>query len=205
MKLLIADDDPITRRQVEVLLAGAGDEIHSVGDGDAAWQILQQRDAPRLAVLDWLMPGQDGVTICRKLRDLCLSQPVYTILLTGRTSKEDTVLGLTSGANDYVTKPFDAAELRARVNVGKNVVQLQRQLVAKVNELERALSEIHQLRRLLPICSYCRRVRDDQNYWQQIDEYFMKHSELRFSHGVCPQCWRTEVEPQLEELKNSKP
>src|SRR5262249_57910928 len=98
------------------------------------------------------------------------------------------VTGLQSGANDYVTKPFDRAELQARVCVGKSVVELQRSLALRVRELEDALSQVRQLQGLLPICCYCKKIRDDRNYWQQVETYVGDHSAARFSHAICPDC-----------------
>ncbi len=110
-----------------------------------------------------------------------------------------------SGANDYVIKPFDRAELQARVRVGQNVVELQRSLAQRVRELEEALSQVQQLQGLLPICSYCKKIRDDRNYWQQVETYVSRHTQMRFSHGICPDCWETEVKPQLSRYAAQPP
>ncbi|MGE3805349.1 MAG: response regulator transcription factor [Gemmataceae bacterium] len=203
MRVLVADDDALSRRQLEALLEQDGHEVVAVADGATAWSLLQRPVGPRLAILDWLMPAKDGIEICRLMRQAEGLQPNYVIMLTSRDRQADKVAGLQSGANDYVTKPYDPAELRARVHVGRNILQLQQRLAAKVAELEHALAEIQQLRGLLPICSYCLKIRDDRNYWKQIDQYFMEHSELRFSHGVCPDCWQSTVAPQLEMFRKS--
>jgi sigma-B regulation protein RsbU (phosphoserine phosphatase) len=200
MKVLIAEDDLVPRRILQAVLQEWGYEVIVTCDGEAAWQVLQTPDAPKLVILDWMMPGLDGVEVCRRVREIVSSEPIYVILLTGREAKQDVVAGLSSGANDYVTKPFDREELQARVQVGARVVELQRSLAARVRELEDALTEVKQLRGLLPICSYCKKVRDDQNYWEQVDKYIIRHTEVRFSHGICPDCWKTQVEPQLRQL-----
>src|SRR5439155_1751234 len=123
-------------------------------DGAAAWDALQREDAPNLAILDWMMPGLDGLEICRRARGRTNARPLYIILLTARAQRQDTIDGLGAGADDFVTKPFDPAELRARVSVGVRVVELQRELAARIADLEAALARVDQLHGILPICSY---------------------------------------------------
>jgi phosphoserine phosphatase RsbU/P len=205
LKLLLADDDALYRRLLERTLADWGYRVEAVSDGAAAWEALCAGGAPRLALLDWMMPGLDGPEVCRRARALPTAEPPYLILLTSRESKEDIVAGLQSGANDYVTKPFDRAELEARLAVGRNVVGLQASLAARVRELEQALSQVKQLQGLLPICCYCKKIRDDQNYWQQVDEYIGQHTEVKFSHGICPDCWQRVLRPQLQQMGQCPP
>ena len=205
MRILIAEDEPIPRLLLSTALAEWGYEVVTAEDGDQAWQALQAPDAPRMAVLDWMMPGVDGPELCRRLRERPTSEPTYVILLTARDDKGDVVAGLVAGANDYVTKPFDRDELRARIQVGRTVVELQGTLAARVRELEAALAQVKQLQGLLPICSYCKKVRDDKNYWQRVEGYFAEHTEVRFSHGICPDCWRDVVGPQLRDAGVTEP
>jgi response regulator RpfG family c-di-GMP phosphodiesterase len=126
--------------------------------------------------------------------------PTYVVLLTSRDASADIVAGLRAGADDYVTKPPHEDELLARVHVGVRVVQLQQALADRVSRLEDALSSVKQLQGLLPICSYCKRIRDDQNYWQQVESYFGAHTDVQFSHSYCPDCYDRHVKPQLDEL-----
>ena len=188
MKTLIADDDPISRRLLQSALEKWGYQVDSAADGEAAWRVLQRPDAPQLLVLDWLMPGLDGIEICKKARVTEHLRTAYIILLTSRGDKADIIQGLESGADDYITKPFDAGELSARVQVGRRVIQLQVELAERVHCLEEALAHVKQLHGLLPICSYCKKVRDDKNYWHQVECYVSQHADVRFSHGVCPDC-----------------
>jgi len=201
MKILIAEDDAISRRVLEATLVKFGHEVVVAVDGAQALALLEREDAPRLAILDWMMPELDGVEICRRLRRAHNPAPPYLILLTAKSSKEDIVIGLDAGANDYLTKPFDRAELRARVQVGVQVLELQSNLAARVCELEQALTQVKQLQGLLPICSYCKNIRDEQNYWQRVDSYLSEHTDVMFSHGICPDCYRDVVQPQLDETK----
>ena len=193
MRILIAEDDRVSRAVLEGTLKGWGHEVVIACDGQAAWNLLQQEDAPKLAILDWMMPGMDGVELCRRLRGLQRSEPTYVILLTARHRKEDIVAGLDSGANDFIAKPFDRSELKARTRVGERVTILQRELADRVRALEAARDQVNQLCGLLPICSYCKSVRDDKNYWQQVDDYLLTHSDVRFTHGICPDCYRNAI------------
>src|SRR5262249_3973980 len=149
---------------------------------------LQAPDAPKLAILDWMMPELDGVDVCRTLRAEPSAEPTYIILLTAKAEKGDIVKGLEAGADDYLTKPFDRNELRARLQVGLRMLELQKNLADRVRELEAALSNVKQLQGLIPICSYCKKIRDDKNYWQQVECYVSAHTDARFSHGICPAC-----------------
>lgn len=202
MRILIAEDDRMSCRLLERTLIGWGHEVVITHDGAQAWAALQEKDAPQFAILDWMMPGIDGVEVCRRVRQRQTAAPTYIILLTAKGRKADIVEGLLAGANDYVTKPFDRAELQARVQVGTTVVELQRKLAGRVSELEEALAHVKLLQGILPICSYCKHVRDDQNYWQSVECYISEHSEAKFSHSICPRCYENVVKPQLEKMKS---
>ena len=200
MKILIAEDDLVSRRLLESTLARWGYEAVVTDTGAKAWEALQGPDAPRLALLDWMMPELDGLQVCRKVRETPATALTYVILLTARGAKEDVVAGLDAGANDYVTKPFDRDELRARVGVGIRVVELQTSLAQRVEELQAALAEVKQLQGILPICCYCKNIRNDEKFWQRVEDYISDHAEVGFSHGICPDCWEKVVQPQMQEL-----
>ena len=191
MKILVAEDDAVTRRMLVVTLERLGWDVITAEDGNAAWRVfetLKGKDAPEMAVLDWMMPGIEGIEICRRLHTTPGFELVYIILVTSRGGKEDLSYGLAAGANDYITKPFDPVELEARVRVGQRMVKLQRSLAARVTEVEAALAHVQRLQGLLPICSYCKKVRNEANYWEQVESYFATHSDLDFTHSICPQC-----------------
>ncbi len=137
MKVLIAEDDTSSRLLLQKVLERWGYQVVAVTDGDQAWQVLTQDQAPALAILDWMMPGLDGVEVCRRLRALGLDDPPYLILLTSRADKHDVATALEAGADDYVLKPFDRDELRARLLVGKRFVELNRKLLEAKAALER--------------------------------------------------------------------
>jgi phosphoserine phosphatase RsbU/P len=203
-RILIAEDDPVFCRALETTLRKWDYIVTVVRDGERAWAAFQQADAPTLAILDWMMPGLDGVEVCRRVRKSARTPTPYLVLLTAKGRKEDIVKGLESGADDYLTKPFDLAELRARLGAGERILRLQTELRERVVELQDALARVKRLHGLLPICCYCKRIRDDQNYWTQVEAYISEHSEVRFSHGVCPNCYASVVEPQLEELRRRR-
>jgi CheY-like chemotaxis protein len=204
MRILIAEDEPVSRRVLEATLLKWGHEVIVACDGAEAWEALRRDGAPNMAILDWMMPGMDGPEVCRRVRQLNSSTPAYLILLTARGRKEDIVAGLEAGANDYLTKPFDREELRARVGVGSQVVGLQASLAGRVSELEEALSLVKQLQGILPICSYCKKIRDDQNYWQRVESYISEHSEVRFSHGICPGCYESVVQSEVGRVREKQ-
>jgi CheY-like chemotaxis protein len=200
MKVLIAEDDPVFRRLMETKLIKWGYETIVTNNGVSALETLEKEDAPLLAILDWIMPEMDGAEVCQRIRKSSQLRPAYLIPLTAKGRSIDIIEGLQAGADDYITKPFDEEELQARIKVGVRVMGLQRLLSDRVKELETSLKRIKQLQGLLPICSYCKKIRNDQNYWQKVETYISEHAEVKFTHGVCPECYQKIVEPELEKL-----
>lgn len=135
MRVLVAEDDLTSRTILVALLKKWGYDPLAVPDGEDAWQVMAREDAPMLAILDWRMPGMDGVEICQRVRKRHAANPPYLILLTAKGDKADIVQGLEAGANDYVSKPYDSSELRARLEVGRRMVALQSELIAAKNAL----------------------------------------------------------------------
>jgi phosphoserine phosphatase RsbU/P len=200
MIVLVADDLDVNRKLLRSLLTADGYDVIDASDGVEALEILQGATGPIVGLIDWEMPKMEGPEVCRGVRKIENAPPIYLILLTVRDSKQDTVTGLQAGANDYITKPFDKTELLARVAIGRQMVQLQQTLTERVAELGEALISVKQLGGLLPICSYCKKIRDDQNYWQQVESYVGEHSDAKFSHSICPQCYEDIVKPQMVQL-----
>jgi sigma-B regulation protein RsbU (phosphoserine phosphatase) len=204
MRILIAEDEPISRRMLEASLVKWGHEVVVTTNGAEAWTEFQKEGAPSLAILDIMMPEINGLEICRKIRQIPNSSPPYLILLTGKQEKEDVVIGIEAGANDYLTKPFHREELRVRLGVGVQMIELQERLAERVRELEDALAQVKQLQGTLPICSHCKKIRDDENYWHQVDNYISRYTDTHFSHSVCPDCYKEIWEPQLEEMERRR-
>jgi DNA-binding response OmpR family regulator len=188
MKVLLAEDALTSRRMVEALLSKWGYQVITAVDGDQAFSLLTQADPPPLALLDWMMPGREGIEIVRAIRQQERTPPLYLILLTSRDRQEDIVAGLEAGANDYIVKPFDTPELKARVQVGERVVKLQEELATRVRELSEALAHIKTLQGILPICMFCHKIRTDDESWERLEAYISEHSDAHFSHSLCPEC-----------------
>jgi two-component system cell cycle response regulator len=145
MRALIADDDPVTTAVLASALKRWGIEVTCAGDGAAAWETLAAGPAPDFAVIDWMMPGLDGIEICQRIRKHPALASMYVLLLTGRGSRADLVAGLDAGADDYMIKPIDPEELRARVQVGIRVATLQAHLADRVGELQAASEHLTRL------------------------------------------------------------
>ena len=207
MRILVADDDRLTRKLLTHALEGCDFDVVTAEDGEAAWNALSDGQ-PTIAILDWMMPKIAGPELCRRIREQHVSGRVYVLLLTARGSRDDLLAGLGAGADDYVVKPFDRDELRARISVGVRVLGLQEKLAEQVAELQDALSKVRQLSGMLPICSYCKRIRSDQDYWETIETFVGQHSNTQFSHSVCPSCMEramNDFEVPLEDRPKLKP
>ena len=204
MRILVADDDPIGRRLLERALGKSGHDVVVVPNGADAWQVLSAPDPPALAILDWMMPELTGIELCRKARETEWAVEPYLIVLTSRGATADVVTALEAGANDYITKPFEIEELRARVSVGERIVTLQQQLSDRVRALEEAFAHVHQLQGLIPICAWCGQVRNDGNFWEQVSSYLEKRSGLQFTHAICPPC-REKESARIKEVRPQRP
>jgi DNA-binding response OmpR family regulator len=148
-RILVAEDDAVSRRKLEFTLENWGYEVITTFNGTYALEKLMADDAPSLAILDLMMPGLDGLEVCRRVRAVYRITPPYIIILTVRGDKDDIVRGLSAGANDYISKPFDQAELKARLAVGQQMISLHNKLAKRIRELEAALSRIKRLQGLL--------------------------------------------------------
>jgi sigma-B regulation protein RsbU (phosphoserine phosphatase) len=182
MNILVAEDDAVTRQLLVALLAAAGHKPTAVENGRDAWDAwLLAR--PRVVISDWQMPELDGLELCRRLRARPREQYTYFVLLTARSGKESYLTAMEAGIDDFITKPVDPDELKARLTVAERILGLRQ--------------ELHALEGLLPICAYCKRIRNDQNQWSSLEGYIERRSKAEFSHGICPDCYAKHVESQL--------
>ena len=204
MRILIAEDDATSRMILTSILITWGYEVVETPDGTEAWQALEEEDAPRLVILDWMMPGMNGEEICRKLRETQPLRSIYIILLTSKGEKEDVVEGLEAGANDFIRKPFERTELRARVRVGERVLELEAALDERIRALQDALAHVKTLQGLLPICMHCHSIRNDQQSWERLEKYISEHTEAEFTHGLCPECMKKHYNFSLSEQTNGQ-
>jgi CheY-like chemotaxis protein len=185
--ILIVDDVPKNIQVLGHVLNKHDYLIAAATDGHKALAMVADVK-PDLILMDIMMPDMDGFEACRRLKSDPATRLIPIILLTAKTASEDIVQGFALGAVDYVTKPFSAPELIARVKTHvelKRARDIQQELIEK---LQTALGKVNLLSGLLPICSHCKKIRNDQGYWQQVEEYIRQHSEACFSHGICPEC-----------------
>jgi sigma-B regulation protein RsbU (phosphoserine phosphatase) len=174
MKILIAEDEPVAAKILQRALESFGHSVVVTADGKQAWDEFD-RDPVRLVVSDWLMPGLDGLEFCQKIRERKKTPYTYFILLTSQdTRPENYDLATDAGVDDFLTKPIDRPTIRMRLRVAERIM--------------RFTTEIHQLKDLIPICAYCRKIRNDDNYWQQVEVYINEQTGSNFTHGICPTC-----------------
>jgi DNA-binding response OmpR family regulator len=188
MRILIADDDANLRQGLAALATTDGFEPVTCGSGEDALKILCGEAAPPIGVLDWMMAGLTGPEVCSLVRKSELSLQPYLIVLTVKTDIRDIMAALDAGANDHMRKPFSMLELRARVRVGKRVVELQTALRERIIAAETALAQVEKLRGLLPVCANCRKVRDDKDYWQSLEAYLAEHVNTKQADWMCAEC-----------------
>ena len=204
ISVLIAEDERIYRRVLEVSLSRIGYNVITTKNGQEALDVLRGDDSPQIAVLDWIMPEMDGIDVIKKVRAKDREEYVYMILLTTKSQQEEILEGLAAGADDYLLKPVSRKELNARIRVGLRVVNLEQRLKRRVNQLQAALEEVRQLKGMLPICSYCKKIRDDKKYWTNVEDYVASHTEAQFSHSICPECYEKHVLPEFRKLDSKK-
>ena len=187
MQILAVEDDPVARRVLRQALTKLGHEVVEAEDGEAALDAMA-RENFRVIVSDWLMPNMDGLEFCRRVRERPVEEYVYFILLTGRlASAENEREAADAGVDDFLSKPLDMNELWMRLRVAERILKF--------------ATQVRMLEAFLPICSYCKKVREDSNYWTQIESYINTRTGTDFSHSVCPDCYERVVVPELEKLK----
>lgn len=204
MRVLVADDDPVSAKVCTHLLEHLGHEVLAARNGDEAWDALQRPEAPRFAVLDWMMPGIDGVELCRRLRGTTRHSLSYLVIVTSRSRTDDLVQALDAGANDFLAKPIDPAEFTARITVGVNSLARQDRLLEMLVALHSRFSHEFKLSAPVPVCMYCKSVRDSSDQWQEREAFLGRVALANLSHGICPACEDGIVGPMLERWASSK-
>lgn len=190
MKILIVEDDPSTRTSLRGILENLGHEVTEAKDGESAWEIFQKEEF-RIVVTDWVMPGMDGPELCRRIRSVDRPDYTYVLVCSALRGGDLSYLeALDAGADDFGNKPVGQDELAAELSV--------------VERMERLRREVRTLRRILPICVYCKKIRTDEDAWSSIEAYIASRSDVSFSHGYCPDCYESEVVPQLENFPDSE-
>jgi sigma-B regulation protein RsbU (phosphoserine phosphatase) len=191
MKVLAVEDDAVARAVLRQALRRLGHEVLEAGDGEEAWTILQNEPV-RVIVSDWVMPTLDGLELCQRIRGQTKAEYTYFILLTSNNATGDNQRAAAdAGVDDFLTKPLNFEELWNRLRVAERIL--------------RYATQVKQLEEMLPICSYCKKIRDDQNYWQQIEGYINERTGSEVSHSVCPDCYTRVIVPELEKLKQAYP
>jgi phosphoserine phosphatase RsbU/P len=186
ISILIVDDDPVIAATLNALTSAAGYAVRVAGNGREAWE-SHQRAPAAVVISDWHMPEMDGLELCRRIRARPNEPYVYFILITAYGGKQQYALGMEAGADDFITKPLDMEELRARLRVAERILGLRQYL--------------QRLEGLLPICAYCKRIRDEGGSWESIELYIQDRSKAQFSHGICADCYAKVVAPQLAQLE----
>lgn len=186
MLILIAEDDKISRKLLSKLLISFGHTIIEAENGLDGWSKWLEHKCS-LLISDWIMPDMTGIELCQKIRAVDQPRYTYIIMLTSMAGRDNYNKAMDAGVDDFMTKPFDKDLIYTRIRVAERILNLQQ--------------EISTLSGLLPICSYCKKIRDDNKYWQRVESYLEKISDVKFSHGVCPDCYEKTLKPQMEEMK----
>jgi sigma-B regulation protein RsbU (phosphoserine phosphatase) len=189
MNILLAEDDATSREILATQLARLGHAVEGCVDGEQAWRAFLERK-PDLVITDWMMPDVDGLELCRRIRGAGVKAYTYIIILTAMDKKVGYIDGMNAGADDFVTKPCEIVELTVRLRVAERILSLQ--------------THVNRLEGLLPICPRCKRIHTKQQRWEAVESYFSKRTEAQFSHGICPECYESQMKPQLEMIKRRR-
>lgn len=185
--ILLVDDNSSNLQTLTTMLSGEGYEIRIAKSGADALQSVRQHP-PDLILLDVLMPGMNGHEVCQRLKADAATQDIPVIFVTALAELPEKIKGFEVGGVDYITKPFQAEEVIARVNTHVTMRLLRKKLENNIARLQKTLDEVKTLKGLIPICSSCKKMRDDKGYWNQIEIYMKNHTGAQFSHGICPAC-----------------
>jgi CheY-like chemotaxis protein len=188
MKILLVDDDPFALRVLTHRVESLAHWVVTAPDGQAALDMWQQDEAIRVIISDWMMPRCDGLALCKAIRAVSARTYTYFIMLSARgdSYKQEPI---DAGVDDFLPKPAELSELKMRLYVAQRILKYTQQ--------------IRTLQELLPICSYCKKIRNDQDYWEQLDTYLIEKQQADFSHSICPDCYKSVIQPQLDQVKKA--
>jgi phosphoserine phosphatase RsbU/P len=198
LRILAVDDDAATRLTLDSIIRAGGWSPVVVDDPEEACRILIGPDAPPIALIDWHMPTLSGIDVCRHVRAAAPQARPYLIFVTARSASEDVAAGFDAGADGYMTKPIAPIELLARVRAGIRMIASQQDLRTRLRQAEITSAQAKTLGELLPICAYCRRIRDEDQRWSTLEQYLTQHIGVKFTHGFCPDCYEDHVRPDVE-------
>jgi CheY-like chemotaxis protein len=198
LAVLLAEGNRVQSFILTRLLEDIGYKVDAVPDGRAAEGMLR-RSSYSFLIVDLVLPSTGGIELIRTLRGMNLPGYVFAILLTSRGSRGELIEGMEAGADDFLMKPVDAELLRVRLSAGERILRLERGLAERNRVLETALGEVKKLSGLLPICANCKKIRDDQGYWHQVENYIKEHSDADFTHALCPSCL-SELYPEIRRI-----
>jgi phosphoserine phosphatase RsbU/P len=195
IKVLVVEDDPFFQRVLVKRLLAEGYQVFAAADGREGMKAIVSFE-PDLVISDWMMPEVDGLELCQSVKTGLREAAPYFILLTAKGEVNNKLLALDTGADDYLVKPCDQGELMARVRAGLRIVLLTQELRATVQELNVSNAELQSARaeverlshEMLPICSFCRKVRDADGHWHSLEDYVAQRTQADFTHGICPHC-----------------
>jgi len=186
MKVLIAEDDRWSRDLVATITASLRHDATCVHDGQQAWDAFQLGGFEVL-ISDWRMPNLDGLELIKRVRASPGPRYTYIILITAQSEREHWLSAMAAGADDFIAKPLEPELLTVRLSVAERIVSLHAQM--------------RQLAQIIPMCSYCRKIREADQAWLPLEAYVAQHTDSAFSHGICPECVEKYVRPELAELK----
>jgi len=197
--VLIVDDVPKNIQVVAGVLSQSQIRMAVAQNASQAFEILE-RISPDLILLDVMLPDINGFEICRRLKESPVHRDIPVIFLTAKVDPQDLIQGFEAGAIDYVLKPFNPLELRARVQTQLELKRARDAEKELITQLQHALEQVKLLSGMIPMCSSCKQIRDDAGYWKQVEEYIESRSEALFSHGICPECVRRLYPDIAEEI-----
>ena len=186
MRILVVEDDFDVREMLRTLLQCDGHDVVAARNGEEGWSAFQ-KGSFSVVISDWVMPDMDGLELSRRIRASESSRYSYILLLTALQGKKNYLTAMNAGIDDFMLKPYDADELRARLIVAARIVGLQ--------------DRVKRLEGVLPTCMYCKKIRDERSRWVNIEQYISQRTEASFSHSVCPHCYESVVKPELDRVR----